>query len=106
MIVTGGGTGLGKAIASEFARLGARLVIASRADEHRRAGVDAMTAIGAEAIDVPVDLREPEQVAALFDTVEERFGLPEVLINNAAGNSPCRPKTSARTAGARSSTSC
>ena len=88
VIVTGGGTGLGKAIASEFARLGARLVIASRAEEHRKAGVDAMSALGADVIDVEVDLRQPEQVAAMFDTVEERFGLPEVLINNAAGNFP------------------
>jgi NAD(P)-dependent dehydrogenase (short-subunit alcohol dehydrogenase family) len=88
VIVTGGGTGLGKAIASEFARLGAQLVIASRAEEHRRAGVDAMRAIGADVIDVEVDLRQPEQVAALFDTVEARFGLADVLINNAAGNFP------------------
>ena len=88
VVVTGGGTGLGKAIASEFARLGARLVIASRAEEHRKAGVDAMSALGADVIDVEVDLRQPEQVAAMFDTAEARFGVPEVLINNAAGNFP------------------
>ena len=42
VFVTGGGTGLGKAIASEFARLGASIVIASRKEEHLAAGRDAM----------------------------------------------------------------
>ena len=88
VFVTGGGTGLGKAIASEFARLGAALVIASRKDEHLEAARSAMDALGAKAIAVACDIREPEQVAAAFDAAENEFGLPDVLINNAAANFP------------------
>ncbi|WP_419924786.1 SDR family oxidoreductase [Candidatus Poriferisocius sp.] len=88
VFVTGGGTGLGKAIATEFARLGANLVIASRKPEHLEAGQAAIEAVGAEVLVVGCDIRQPEQVAAAFDEAAERFGLPNVLINNAAANFP------------------
>jgi NAD(P)-dependent dehydrogenase (short-subunit alcohol dehydrogenase family) len=88
VFVTGGGTGLGKAIAAEFARLGASLVIASRKPEHLEAARTAMAEIGADAIAVECDIREPDSIAAAFDAAEERFGLPQVLINNAAANFP------------------
>ncbi len=88
VVVTGGGTGLGKAIAVEFARLGASLAILSRAEEHRAAGVAAVEALGAKAIGVPCDIRQPDTIAAAFDRVEEQFGLPGHLVNNAAGNFP------------------
>ena len=88
VFVTGGGTGLGKAIASEFARLGASLVIASRKDEHLAAGEQAMNALGAPVTVVPCDIRQPDEIAAAFDAAEEAFGLPGVLVNNAAANFP------------------
>ncbi len=88
VLVTGGGTGLGKAIATEFARLGAAIVIASRKEEHLAAGRDAMEAIGAPVSAVQCDIRQPDEVAAAFDTAEAGFGLPGVLINNAAANFP------------------
>ena len=88
VVVTGGGTGLGKAIAVEYARLGASLAILSRAEEHRAAGVAAVEALGAKAIGVPCDIRQPDTIAAAFDRVEEQFGLPGHLVNNAAGNFP------------------
>ncbi|HMJ79186.1 MAG TPA: SDR family NAD(P)-dependent oxidoreductase, partial [Iamia sp.] len=50
VLVTGSGTGLGKAIALEFGRLGAAVVVASRKAEHRDAGVAALSEIGAEAL--------------------------------------------------------
>ncbi len=90
VLVTGGGTGLGKAIASEFARLGAAIVIASRKEEHLDAGRAAMAELGAQVLPVSCDIRDPDQIAAAVDTAvaAEGFGLPSVLINNAAANFP------------------
>jgi NAD(P)-dependent dehydrogenase (short-subunit alcohol dehydrogenase family) len=88
VVVTGGGTGLGKAIASEFARLGANLAVLSRKPEHLEAARDAITAIGAPVEVVECDIRDADSIAAAFDRVEARFGLPGVLVNNAAANFP------------------
>ena len=88
VFVTGAGTGLGKAIASEFARLGAPIVIASRKAEHLEAGRAAIEALGAPVLAVQCDIREAESVAAAFDEGEAAFGLPGVLVNNAAANFP------------------
>lgn len=88
VIVTGGGTGLGKAMAVEFARLGAKLAVLSRNEEHRAAGVAAILAVGAEAEGIACDIRQPEQIAEAFDAVESQLGPPSVLVNNAAGNFP------------------
>jgi len=88
VFVTGGGTGLGKAIATEFARLGADIVIASRKPEHLEAGDEAITALGGRVKTVACDIRDPEQIAAAFDEATAAFGLPGVLINNAAANFP------------------
>lgn len=84
--VTGGGTGLGKAIAREFARCGADIAIASRDPDHRKAGVAAMEEVGRRAVGVEVDIRNPEAIAESFDTVEQELGPINILINNAAGN--------------------
>ncbi|MEZ5242295.1 MAG: SDR family oxidoreductase [Microthrixaceae bacterium] len=88
VFVTGAGTGLGKAIASEFARLGADVVIASRKPEHLTAGAEAIEAIGARVLTVSCDIRDAESVAAAFDAAVDAFGLPGVLVNNAAANFP------------------
>jgi len=88
VVVTGGGTGLGKAMALEFARLGARLVIASRKDEHLAAGEAAIRDLGAEVLTRRCDIRDADDIAALFDAAEATFGLPGVLVNNAAANFP------------------
>jgi NAD(P)-dependent dehydrogenase (short-subunit alcohol dehydrogenase family) len=89
VFVTGAGTGLGKAIASEFARLGAAIVVASRKDEHLAAGRDAIGAIAPGLVETVVcDIRDADSISAAFDTAEARFGLPGVLVNNAAANFP------------------
>ena len=86
--ITGGGTGIGKAIALEFARLGANIAVASRGEEHRRAGVEAVEALGRKAFGSYVDVRDPASIARSFDEVEANLGPVSVLINNAAGNFP------------------
>jgi NAD(P)-dependent dehydrogenase (short-subunit alcohol dehydrogenase family) len=88
VLVTGGGTGLGKAIAAEFARLGAAVVVASRKEEHLEAARAALADLGAGALAVRCDIRSADDVAAAFDAAEEAFGLPAVLVNNAAANFP------------------
>lgn len=88
VVVTGGGTGLGKAIALEFARLGASVAILSRDPKHRAAGVAAIEALGARAVGVACDIRQPDAITAAFDEVTASLGAPSVLINNAAGNFP------------------
>jgi NAD(P)-dependent dehydrogenase (short-subunit alcohol dehydrogenase family) len=88
VMITGGGTGLGKAIATEFARLGASLVVASRKDDHLAAAHDALDGIGGRVVTVTCDIRDADQVAAAFDQAEAEVGLPDVLVNNAAANFP------------------
>jgi NAD(P)-dependent dehydrogenase (short-subunit alcohol dehydrogenase family) len=88
VVVTGGGTGLGKAMAVEFARLGAGVAILSRKEEHRAAGVAAIESVGSKAAGISCDIRQPDQIAEAFDAVESQLGVPSVLVNNAAGNFP------------------
>jgi NAD(P)-dependent dehydrogenase (short-subunit alcohol dehydrogenase family) len=88
VFITGGGTGLGKATATEFARLGADIVVASRKPEHLEAGQEALGVLGTRVLTVECDIREPDQIAAAFDRAEAELGLPGVLINNAAANFP------------------
>jgi NAD(P)-dependent dehydrogenase (short-subunit alcohol dehydrogenase family) len=87
-VVTGGGTGLGKAIATELARAGAAIGIISRSEDHRRAGVEAVASVGGKSADAPADIREPDQIAEAFDAIERQLGPPTVLVNNAAANFP------------------
>jgi NAD(P)-dependent dehydrogenase (short-subunit alcohol dehydrogenase family) len=90
-IVTGGGTGLGRAIAVELARAGAAIGIISRSEEHRLAGVAAVKAVAGRAAHVShaaADIREPEQIADAFDRLERSLGLATILVNNAAANFP------------------
>ena len=93
VVVTGGGTGLGRAIAVEFARLGAAVGVLSRDEAHRSAGVAAVTAAGGHAHGAGADIREPDQVAAAFDEIEQALGPVTVLVNNAAGNFPVAAET-------------
>jgi NAD(P)-dependent dehydrogenase (short-subunit alcohol dehydrogenase family) len=88
VLVTGGGTGLGKAIAVEFGRAGAAVAVASRNEEHRAAGVAAVSAVGAAGCGVELDVRSPEAIVAAFDAVADQLGPVSVLVNNAAANFP------------------
>lgn len=88
VLVTGGGTGIGKSIGLEFARLGANVAVVSRKREHVDRGVTAITALGVRAAGALADVRDPQQIASAFDTLESTLGPITILINNAGGNFP------------------
>ena len=81
-LVTGGGTGIGRATAMELARTGAKVVVCGRRPEPLEA---VQAELGEDCLAVPTDVREPEQVVALVDRALERFGRIDVLVNNAGG---------------------
>ena len=85
-IVTGGGSGLGRAMALELARTGAAVVVAGRRPEALVETVALVEARGGSAAAQPTDVRQPEQVDALVSAVGEQFGRLDILVNNAAGN--------------------
>jgi NAD(P)-dependent dehydrogenase (short-subunit alcohol dehydrogenase family) len=89
-LITGAGSGIGRATALAFLRAGYRVVLAGR-DVRKLDAVIAEAGEGAETLAVAVDVREPEQVRRLFDTVHERFGRLDVLFNNAGLNAPFLP---------------
>ena len=87
VLVTGGGTGLGRSMCERFLALGAKVAISSRRQEVLdKAAQEMMDATGGEVFTTTVDVRDPEQVTAMIDAVEEHFGRVDVLLNNAAGN--------------------
>jgi NAD(P)-dependent dehydrogenase (short-subunit alcohol dehydrogenase family) len=90
-VVTGGGTGLGREVAHALAGLGARVVVAGRTAERLEQTVASIAAAGGHCLAVPTNIREPDQVEALRDTVYARFGRVDFLINNAGGQFPSLP---------------
>src|ERR671916_2566171 len=87
-VVTGGGTGIGRATALELAATGAGVAICGRRSEPLEATRERIEAGGGEVLAVPCDVREPEQVAVFLDAVDERFGRVDILVNNAGGQFP------------------
>src|SRR5258708_18774908 len=89
ILITGGGTGLGRAMAVERAGLGAKVALMGRRPEPLEKTAAEIRAAGGAAAGVPGDVREPAQVAASFDAAEAALGPVNQLINGAAGNFLC-----------------
>ena len=86
IIVTGGGTGLGKSMATRFGELGANLVITSRKQDVLDGTAIELRKIGAEVLPVACDVRKPIEVQNVVDETINKFGKIDILVNNAAGN--------------------
>jgi NAD(P)-dependent dehydrogenase (short-subunit alcohol dehydrogenase family) len=89
-IVTGGGTGIGLAIAQRLGELGARVAIGSRNAENLERGAAELRRGGLDPLAVQIDVRNPEQVDEMIGRVVRHFGRIDILVNNAAGNFICK----------------
>jgi NAD(P)-dependent dehydrogenase (short-subunit alcohol dehydrogenase family) len=90
IVVTGGGTGLGRSMGHYFLELGANLAICGRRKQVvEQAAVEMAKATGGQVFAQPCDVREPDQVDSFLDAAAERFGTIHSLVNNAAGNFVC-----------------
>ncbi len=90
-IVTGAGSGIGRATALAFLREGYSVALAGRRPQKLRAAIAEAGADGERAIAVTTDVREPASVRELFDWTVERFGRLDVVFNNAGIGAPPRP---------------
>jgi NAD(P)-dependent dehydrogenase (short-subunit alcohol dehydrogenase family) len=90
-LVTGAGSGIGRAVALALLADGFHLALAGRRPEPLQALVEEIRSQGGEAIAVPTDVRDPASVDALFATVEEVYGRLDVIFNNAGINAPAVP---------------
>ena len=88
-VVTGGGTGIGLAVAKRLGALGARIVIGSRNSANLEAGSAELRHAGLDPLTVQIDVRNPEQVDELVERTVKHFGHIDILVNNAAGNFIC-----------------
>jgi len=88
VLITGGGTGIGLVSATEMGLLGAKVAICGRRSEPLQKAVAGLEAKGVTAFGAPCDIREPDAIAAYVDSVLERFGRIDVLVNNAGGQFP------------------
>jgi NAD(P)-dependent dehydrogenase (short-subunit alcohol dehydrogenase family) len=86
ILVTGGGTGIGREMCNKFASLGARIAILGRREDVLRKAAEEMTAAGYEVFWTRCDVRSPEDVTAAVNAVFDHYGRIDVLVNNAAGN--------------------
>lgn len=86
VVITGGGTGLGRTTALMFANLGASLMIAGRREEKLKESAAEISSTGAPVEIFALDIRDASRVQQMVDKAVERFGRIDVLLNNAAGN--------------------
>src|SRR5713226_5692858 len=91
-IVTGGGTGIGKSIAIEFARAGADVALCSRKIEHLEPVAKAIHDLGRRSFVEVVDVRVEEQVKGMIDRTVKEFGRLDVMVNNAGASFRAKPE--------------
>jgi len=89
VIVTGGSSGMGKAMAMRFAKDGARVVIAGRDIEKLNSAKEEIEQFDGQVLPIAMDVRDPELIKNMVNEVDQTFGTIDFLVNNAAGNFIC-----------------
>jgi citronellol/citronellal dehydrogenase len=84
-LVTGGGSGIGRAVALDLAAAGARVLVVGRRPEPLEQTAKLVANAGGECLVIPADVREPEEVERLVGSAIASFGRVDVLVNNAGG---------------------
>jgi citronellol/citronellal dehydrogenase len=87
-LVSGSGRGIGKAIAFQLARLGAKVALCGRDETRLNATAERLRALGADVMAQPMSIRDPDAVARLYDAVWDKFGALDLVVNNAGGQFP------------------
>ncbi|HET8710230.1 MAG TPA: SDR family oxidoreductase [Spongiibacteraceae bacterium] len=87
-IITGGGGGIGRAIALAFAQAGANIVIADIVAERCEETAARVRELGRDALAIPTDVTDTEQIRAMIDSAHTQFGRIDILVNNAGGVAP------------------
>lgn len=82
-LITGGGSGIGAAIAKAFAREGAQVVICGRREEQLKQVTQEIDSSGGEALYCVADVSSAQQIQAMHDTIKLKFGTIDILVNNA-----------------------
>jgi citronellol/citronellal dehydrogenase len=88
LLVSGGGTGIGRTTALLMARLGARVIVCGRTLEKLERVAEEARAHGCEVLPMAVNIREPEQVESLFEVIAREHGTLHAVVNNAGGQFP------------------
>ena len=87
-IVTGAGSGIGRAVSLALLKAGWRVVLAGRRDDALKKTIDDSGVAAGQALAVPTDLRDPAAITALFQRARDAFGRLDLLFNNAGISAP------------------
>jgi NAD(P)-dependent dehydrogenase (short-subunit alcohol dehydrogenase family) len=90
-LITGGGKGIGKAIALAFAGEGANISIAARTEPDLKATALQVEQMGRKSLAIVTDLADPDQISAMVDKTMDKFGKIDILINNSGIEGPITP---------------
>ena len=89
VIITGGSSGMGKGMATRFAKEGARVVITGRTKEKLEEAKLEIEQFPGQILTVQMDVRNTDDIQKMIEQIDEKFGRIDILINNAAGNFIC-----------------
>src|SRR5882757_8632217 len=87
-LVSGSGRGIGKAIAFQLARLGAKVALCGRDETRLNTTAEKLRALDADVMAHPMSIRDPDAVSRLYDAVWQKFGTLDLVVNNAGGQFP------------------